>query len=72
MKKELICFECGKRYLQGITNFCPRCGETQTFNPSLHSQDYDITKDPAALLKLRLYGIAGLLLLLITVMNLTH
>ena len=72
MKKEVICFECGKRYLKNVSSSCPNCGETQTFIPALHAQNYDIAKDPEALLKLRLYGIAVFILLLITVMNMTH
>jgi DNA-directed RNA polymerase subunit RPC12/RpoP len=72
MPREVICFECGKRYNNKVLAACPRCGESKIFIAALHSEDYDITKDPAALFKMRIYGILGTLALLIVVLNLTH
>jgi hypothetical protein len=52
-----------------MTN-CPRCGDERIFIPSLHSESYDITKDPAALLRLRLLGIAALMIIFLLTLNL--
>ena len=70
--KEVICFECGYRYSRQQLQSCPQCGEEKIYIPSLHSENYDIAKDPGALLKLRIYGVIGFLALLVLTMNLTH
>ena len=72
VSREAICFECGCRYMNKVEGSCPRCGETRIFIASLHAENYDITKDPDALFKMRIYGILALFALLITVLNLTH
>ena len=69
---EAICFECGFRYNKKDLNQCPKCGDERTFIAALHAADYDITKDPDALFKLRIYGVLVFLVLMIAILNFTH
>jgi hypothetical protein len=71
-REEVICFECGFRYNRRISPNCPKCGEARIYLAALHSPNYDIAKDPSALFKLRLYGVAGFIALFILMMNITH
>ncbi len=66
------CFECGFKYERKSAPRCPRCGEEKIFIPSQHDPNYDITKDPSALFRYRLYGIAIVVTLWIFVLNITQ
>ena len=68
--QEAICFECGYRYFPKSARVCPRCGEVKVFVPALHDQNYDISKDPVELLKMRVIGIGVALVTLIAVVSL--
>lgn len=45
MKKMVSCFECGCKYDQKKFSECQRCGETKIFDPRLHDENYDSSKD---------------------------
>jgi hypothetical protein len=66
------CYECGFKYSRRQTRYCPRCGEEKIYTPSLHDPNYDIAKDPVALLKYRVIGITILLAVFVFTMNITH
>jgi hypothetical protein len=68
LQKLVHCFECGNEYDKKVRLLCPKCGEEKIFIPALHDENYDITKDTSELFRLRLYGIAAALVLLITIM----
>ena len=72
MPKLNSCYECGFKYERKSHAQCPRCGEEKIFIASLHDPNYDIAKDPSALFKYRLYGIAIVITLWILTLNLTQ
>jgi uncharacterized Zn finger protein len=70
VKRLVHCFECGTVYDRKTRLFCPQCGEEKVFIPALHDENYDITKDTGELARMRLYGIAAALVLLVLTLNL--
>jgi predicted RNA-binding Zn-ribbon protein involved in translation (DUF1610 family) len=45
MAKLVSCYECGYDYTPKTHSSCPRCGEVKIFDPRLHDENYDSSKD---------------------------
>jgi hypothetical protein len=59
------CFTCGTERDLKKSECCPVCSDKQVFNPKEHDPNYDFSKDPTELSKLRFAIALGTLICII-------